>query len=61
MGPSNWQWSRARDIGIGLQVWPLHWNEWRMRRFSSGMGWVMALTLGPVTIELSINAGEDPR
>lgn len=57
----RWRWRDARDFGIGIQFWPLHWTEWRIRRYSSGMGWALSIIAGPIGIEFSINAGNDPR
>lgn len=56
----KWRWRDARALGLGFGIAPLDWH-WTVRRYSSGMGWALAISAGPIHIELTINAGEDPR
>lgn len=52
----EWQWSKARNFGISIAIWPI---EWRLGRivWSDAYAWVGTLHLGPIQLQLNVNVG----
>lgn len=54
--PAPWRWSKCRNAGVTVQLWPIQWALGRYA-WSDPFAWVGTLHLGPFVFQLNCNVG----